>query len=116
MCLVKEKVPLQKKLRHILTGKIQRLLPMQKDGEMFVRVTAKSRNKKEAAALLCEPVTKEIVAILGDVVYGVNVDSLEQTVVNRLLSRGETVATGGILHRRFGFKKANRDCRRFRSI
>ncbi len=36
---------------------------------------------------------KEIVAILGDVVYGVNVDSLEQTVVNRLLSRGETVAT-----------------------
>ena len=63
-----------------------------KDGEMFVRVTAKARTKEDAA-LLCEPVTKEIVAILGDVVYGVNVDTLEQTVVNCLLSRGETVAT-----------------------
>ena len=75
-----------------------------KDGEMFVRVTAKAGTKEEAA-LLCEPVTKEIVAILGDVVYGVNVDSLEQTVVNRLLSRGETVATaesctGGLVSKR----------------
>ena len=71
---------------------------------MFVRVTAKAGTKEEAA-LLCEPVTKEIVAILGDVVYGVNVDSLEQTVVNRLLSRGETVATaesctGGLVSKR----------------
>ena len=68
-----------------------------KDGEMFVRVTAKARTKEDAA-LLCEPVTKEIVAILGDVVYGVNVDTLEQTVVNCLLSRGETVATAGTLY------------------
>ena len=48
---------------------------------------------------------RPFVAILGDVVYGVNVDSLEQTVVNRLLSRGETVATaesctGGLVSKR----------------
>ena len=75
-----------------------------KDGEMFVRVTAKAKTKQEAEAL-CRPVTKEIVAILGDVVYGVNTDSLEQTVVNALKSRGETVAaaescTGGLVSKR----------------
>ncbi len=86
-----------------------------KDGEMFVRVTAKAGTKEEAA-LLCEPVTKEIVAILGDVVYGVNVDSLEQTVVNRLFKQRRNSCYSGILHRRFGFKKINRYCRGFGSI
>lgn len=75
-----------------------------KDGEMFVRVTAKAKTKEEAVAL-CEPVTKKIVALLGEVVYGVNVDSLEQTVVNVLIERSETVATaesctGGLVSKR----------------
>ncbi len=75
-----------------------------KDGEMFVRVTAKAKTLEQAKAM-CAPVTKEMVAILGDVVYGVNTDSLEHTVVQMLQKCGETVATaesctGGLLSKR----------------
>lgn len=87
-----------------LEGENPTAAPYAKDGEMFVRVTAKAKTKQQAAAI-CEPVTKEIVAILGDVVYGVNVDTLEQAVFHLLSARGETVATaesctGGLLSKR----------------
>lgn len=91
-------------LTTFIDGKNPTVATYAKDGEMFVRVTAKAKTKDEAAAL-CEPITKEIVAILGDFVYGVNVDSLEQTIVNMLLERGETLATaesctGGLVSKR----------------
>ncbi len=75
-----------------------------KDGEMFVRITAKAETSQKAAEI-CAPVTKEMVAILGNVVYGVNVDSLEQAVVNLLREKSQTVAvaescTGGLLAKR----------------
>lgn len=72
--------------------------------EMFVRVTAKGKNASAAEALAL-PVVKKVEKILGDVVYGVNVSSLEEVVVNLLRKRNEEVATaesctGGLLAKR----------------
>lgn len=74
------------------------------DGEMYVRVTAKASSQEEAETL-CQPVVKEICDCLGDFVYGVDVDSLEQCVVNLLRERHLTIATaesctGGLLAKR----------------
>lgn len=78
--------------------------PYAKEGECLVRVTAKAPTEEEALAL-CEPVVREVCDVLGDVVYGVDVQSLEQVVVDGLLKRRLTVAlaescTGGLIARR----------------
>jgi SrtB family sortase len=72
-----------------------------KDGEVLIRVTAKGKDKLDANNLVL-PVVFEIKQILGDSVYGVNVDSLQQTVVDKLLAEGKMIATaesctGGLL-------------------
>ena len=54
------------------------------EGEMYVRVTAKAPSQEEAQRL-CAPVVDEICRIVGDAVYGIDVDSLEQVVVEQLL-------------------------------
>ncbi len=69
--------------------------------EVFARVTAKAATRNEARELAL-PTVEEAKKRLGDVVYGVNVDSLEQVVVGLLRERGEEVATaesctGGML-------------------
>lgn len=71
------------------------------DGEMFVRVTAKAETA-EAAEALAAPTLQRVRELLGDVVYGVDVDNLESVVVPELARRGQTVATaesctGGLL-------------------
>lgn len=71
------------------------------DGEMFVRVTAKAETA-EAAEALAAPTLQRVRDLLGDVVYGVDVDNLESVVVPELARRGQTVATaesctGGLL-------------------
>ena len=78
--------------------------PYAKEGECLVRVTAKAPTEEQAYAL-CAPVVDEICSVLGDVVYGVDVQSLEQVVVEGLRQRGMTVAlaescTGGLIARR----------------
>ncbi len=73
-------------------------------GEVFVRVTAKAASEAEAEALAA-PVVERVRELLGDVVYGVNVESLEEAVVAELARRGLTLATaesctGGLLAQR----------------
>lgn len=75
-----------------------------KDGEMFVRVTAKAASKDEAE-LLCAPIVKKIEAIIGDCVYTDRYESLEELVVSLLSERGLKLAaaescTGGLLGKR----------------
>lgn len=72
--------------------------------EVFVRVTAKAATKEEAEAL-AQPTVEEVRKRLGDVVYGVNVQNLEEVVVAGLTKRGQEVATaesctGGLLAKR----------------
>ena len=76
-----------------------------KDGEMFVRVAAKAVDEKTADAL-CAPVMEEVRRRVGsEYIYAVDIETLEETVVRKLLSRGMTIATaesctGGLLAKR----------------
>jgi len=78
--------------------------PYAKEGECEVRVTAKAGSEEEAYALI-DPVVDEIKGVLGDVVYGVDVSSLEEVIVKELSARGLTIATaesctGGLMGKR----------------
>ena len=81
------------------------LAPYAKEGEVRLRVTAKAADAAEAEKLMA-PVIAEVCDMLGDVVYGVDAESLEKTVLNLLKERGETFAaaescTGGLIAKRF---------------
>ena len=74
------------------------------DGEMFVRITAKAANAAAAEAM-AEPMLRAVRQRLGDVVYGVDVSSLEAVVVEELRQQQRTLATaesctGGLLAKR----------------
>jgi nicotinamide-nucleotide amidase len=75
-----------------------------KEGEMYIRVTAKGETKAAAEALR-QPVVEQLCAMLGDVVYTTQYDSLEETVLHLLLEQGKTIATaesctGGLVAKR----------------
>ena len=76
-----------------------------KVGEVMLRVTAKAHDEAAAEAL-CAPVVDMVRSELGDVVYGVDVDSLEALCLDLLKERGVTFAaaeslTGGLIGARF---------------
>lgn len=78
--------------------------PYTKEGECLVRVTSRDVSE-DAAALRNAPVVRDVCAQLGDFVYGVNVDSLEQVVVRRFTDAHLTLCcaescTGGLLSAR----------------
>lgn len=78
--------------------------PYAKEGEVMLRVTAKADTAEDAQALL-EPVVAQIRRVLGNVVYGVDVDSLEQVVVTLLNDKKLTLGlaescTGGLVSKR----------------
>lgn len=80
------------------------IAPYAKTSECFARVTAKA-GSAEAAEEMLKPVVDEVVALLGESVYGVDVDSLEQVVGDGLRTRGLTLSvaescTGGLLSKR----------------
>ena len=63
-----------------------------KPSEVRLRATAKATSVEEAEAML-SPVVEEVVALLGDVGYGVDVDGLENICVKLLREKGWTMAT-----------------------
>ena len=80
------------------------IAPYAKTSECFARVTAKADTPEQAERMLA-PVVERVVSMLGDSVYGVDVDSLEQVVGDGLRARGMTLAvaescTGGLLSKR----------------
>lgn len=60
--------------------------------EVRLRATAKAASEREAEAML-SPVLEEVCAMLGPVVYGVDVSGLPQTCFRLLEERGLTLAT-----------------------
>ena len=96
-------------MEHILHDMMEKsknptIAPYAKTSECFARVTAKADTTEECEKLL-EPVVREIVELLGDDVYGVDVDSLEQVVGDGLRAKGLKLAvaescTGGLLSKR----------------
>lgn len=65
--------------------------PYAKDGETMLRVTARAPSENEAHAL-CMKTIERILPLLGDSVYGVDADSLQQKAVELLLEKGLKVA------------------------
>lgn len=87
-----------------MDGENPTLAPYAKEGECFLRVTAKAKDE-EAADKLCKPLIDEIKRRLGDYVYSVDIESLEELVVKLLNEQGKTLATaesctGGLLAKR----------------
>jgi nicotinamide-nucleotide amidase len=80
------------------------LAPYAKDSEVLLRLTAKARSRDEAEVMMA-PVLEKVRQILGDIIYGVDTETLENTVVmllkekNRTLSCAES-CTGGLLSKR----------------
>ncbi len=80
------------------------LAPYAKEGEVELRVTAKAATA-EAAEKLMVPVLDEVRAILGQLIYGMDVPSLEQVVLDALKEQGLTLGTaesctGGLIAKR----------------
>ncbi len=80
------------------------LAPYAKEGEVELRITAQADSEAAADALIA-PVEAEVRALLGDKVYGVDVESLEQVVLDGLKEKGLTLGfaescTGGLMAKR----------------
>lgn len=80
------------------------LAPYASTAEVRLRVTAKAKSRDEAEKLMA-PVISDVREALGDVIYGVDTDSLENTVLRLLRERGKTLAaaescTGGLIAKR----------------
>ena len=80
------------------------LAPYAKDGEVMLRLTAKAASKKQAEELMA-PILAQVQEALGDIIYGIDTDSLENTVIGLLSETGMTLATaesctGGLLSKR----------------
>lgn len=80
------------------------LAPYAKEGEVMLRVTARAKSLEEADAMML-PVVEKVRDTLGDVVYGIDSDSLEATALALLTERNMTIAaaescTGGYLAKR----------------
>lgn len=95
----------ESKLRDMMTAMDNpTVAPYAKDSEVMLRVTARAESADEADRLMA-PVIDEIRAKLGDIIYGIDTDSLEQTVISLLDNKGVTLAvaescTGGLLAKR----------------
>lgn len=80
------------------------LAPYAKPGEVMLRLTAKAETPEACEARMA-PLLREVCARLGDFLYGVDVGSLEERVLQLLRERGMTFSaaescTGGLIAKR----------------
>ena len=80
------------------------LAPYAKTGEVELRLTAKADTAQAADAML-DPLEEEVRDVLGDLIYGVDVPSLEGAVLALLKEKGLTLSTaesctGGLIAKR----------------
>ncbi len=80
------------------------IAPYAKSDECMLRVTAKASSAEEAEALL-KPAVEEVMAVVGEWVYGIDVENLESVCVSKLKERGATLSaaescTGGLIAKR----------------
>ena len=93
------------KLRDIMTELTNpTLAPYAKEGEVLLRVTAKAPSIKDADEMMM-PVIEKVKDTIGDFIYGIDTESLEETVNTLLREKGFTMAaaescTGGLVSKR----------------
>lgn len=95
---------MSEKVEDLLMGSNPTVAPYAKSGEALLRVTARAKTEEEAEKLML-PVTEEIKKRLGNSIYGIDVQSIEEAVVKLLIQRHETVAfaescSGGLCAKR----------------
>ena len=100
----KGEAPVAQMMDDLMDGENPTLAPYAKEGECYLRVTAKAHTQEEADQM-CQPLIQEIKGRLGDFVYSVDVESLEELVVQKLAAQGKKLATaesctGGLLAKR----------------
>ncbi len=96
--------PVAEMIHDLIDSENPTVAPYAKEGECFVRVTAKAENEVEADKM-CAPIIKDIMERVGDFVYSIDIGSLEELVVTRLKERSMTISfaescTGGYLAKR----------------
>ncbi len=96
--------PVAQMLDDLMDGENPTLAPYAKEGECYMRVTAKAPTAEQADAM-CQPLIEEIKRRVGDFVYSVDVETLEELVVSELKAKGKKLATaesctGGMLSKR----------------
>ncbi len=79
--------------------------PYCKEGEVRLRVTAESHTEADAAAMCDEMIARIRETEVGDYIYGIDIGSLENAVVEMLRRTGQTLAcaescTGGLIAKR----------------
>ena len=93
----------------LLRDKIEKMTnptvaPYAKSDECMLRVTAKAASAEEAEAML-RPAVDEVMSVVGEWVYGIDVENLESVCVAALKERGATLSaaescTGGLIAKR----------------
>ena len=96
---------LESRIGHLLENANPTAAVYAKTAEVVIRITAKAASEDEARRV-CLDYAKHFYDILGDCVYAMDADSLEEVVVKELAARGLTVATaesctGGAIASRF---------------
>ena len=96
-------------MESMLRDKIEKMTnptvaPYAKPDECMLRVTAKADSREAAEAMLA-PVVEELLDVVGEWVYGVDVPNLEAVCLDLLKKRGATLAaaescTGGLIAKR----------------
>jgi len=79
--------------------------PYCKTGEVRLRVTASAETREEALALCDEMIERICATEVGEYIYGIDAETLEHAVVDKLKACGMTVAfaescTGGLISKR----------------
>ena len=80
------------------------IAPYAKSCECLVRITAKANTVEEAEAMIA-PVAQAVRQELGDMIYGVDLNGLDECVLRLLLEKGMTLSaaescTGGLIAKR----------------
>ncbi len=94
----------EERVRDLMLGDNPTVAPYAKTGEVHLRITARAGSEEEAQTLIA-PAEAALRERLGDVVYGVDKQTLEQVVVRLLMEQGRTLAasescTGGLISKR----------------
>lgn len=81
------------------------LAPYAKDGETRLRVTAKAKTQEEGLAMCDSLIEKVMATEVGQFVFGIDVETIENAVLMALRADGETLATaesctGGLISKR----------------
>ncbi len=87
----------ESQMEHMLRDEMNRLTnptlaPYAKEGECFVRVTAKAESE-EVAEEMMKPVIEYVYSVLGEYIYGIDCESLEKTAFNLMKEKQVKLAT-----------------------